>query len=384
MDERVIIPIRKKDDNTGTRPRPKLILIGALAVCALLIILALAAGGGYKGFDIIYRDPNENVLAYRYYPFGSGVLKVASDNTSYINEKNEVYWTASYNMTNPRAAFCGDMAVVYDYYGNSLEVCSRERPVNSVKTALPVIKASVSEDGSTAVVTDDGTNAWIEYFDSSGSRISSVKTTMDATGYPYDAALSPGGTVLAVSYITYEDSQMTSRICFYNFGAAGRDNKDNIVSSYTYSGLLITEVEYVDSGTLIAYAEDGIRMFRGSEVPEENKKIEIDGEMLSVFTGPLYFGCVYTNNRSGKQKIAIYNTSGHKKADTEIDIAYTSIICGKSDIVLHNGSQIFILSKNGKKKLEYISEERLRNLVPAGGNRYVMTTENEFRLAKLK
>jgi len=275
------------------------------------------------------------------------------------------------------------MAVIYDFYGNTLVVCSSKKPFNTVKTSMPIIKASVSEDGSTAVITDDGTNAWIEYFDRTGSRISSVKTTMDATGYPYDAALSPGGTVLAVSYITYEDSQMTSRICFYNFGAAGRDNKDNIVSSFTYSGILITEVEYINSDTLLTFAEDGIRMFRGREVPEEGRKIDVDGDILSVFCGPSYFGCVYSSTKSAEQKIAVFNASGHKKADAVIDIAYTSIVCGQSDIVLHNGSQIYILSKNGKRKLEYISEERLRNIVPAGGNRYVMTTENEFRLARL-
>lgn len=383
MDERVIVPIRK-DLNNGTKPRPKLVLIGALAVCVVLIILAFTVGHGYKGFDVTYSDPNENVLAYRYYPYNGGILKVASDNTSYINEKNEVYWTASYNMTNPKAAFCGDMAAIYDYYGNTVVVCDAKGPVNSVTTAMPVIKASVSQNGSTAVITDDGTNAWIEYFDRSGSRISSIKTTMEATGYPYDAALSPGGTVLAVSYITYEDSQMTSRVCFYNFGEAGRDSKDNIVSSYTYSGILVTKVEYINSGTLLAFAEDGIRMFKGSTVPEEDKKIEAGGDILSVFAGPSYFGMVYSDEEEEEQKIAIYSTSGHRKADTDIDIAYTSIICGQSDIVLHNGSQICILSNSGKKKLEYISEERLRNLVPVGGNRFVMTTENEFRLAKLK
>ncbi len=359
-------------------------MIGALAVCAVLILLAVIVRSGFRGFDVIYSDPNENVLAYRYYPYSSGILKVASDNTSYINEKNEVYWTASYNMTNPRAVFCKDVAAVYDYYGNSVVICNSRGPFNSVTTAMPIIKASVSKDGSTAVITDDGTNAWIEYFDKTGARISSVKTTMDATGYPYDAALSPRGNVLAVSYITYEDSQITSRICFYNFAEAGRESADNIVSSFTYSGLLVTEIEYIGSDTLVAFTEEGAKIFRGADVPSEKRNTKISGDILSVFTGPSYYGFVYADPKSMEQKIAVYSPSGRKKADKRVDIAYTTIVCGASDIVLHNGSQILILSSGGRKKMEYISEERLRSLVPAGGNRYAMTTENEFRLAKLK
>ena len=379
----MIIPFRKKE-NIKTVQKPKLIMIGALAVCAVLILLAVLVRSGFRGFDVVYADPNENVLAYRYYPYSSGILKVASDNTSYINDKNEVYWTASYNMTNPRAVFCKDVAAVYDYYGNSVVICNSRGPFNSVTTAMPIIKASVSKDGSTAVITDDGTNAWIEYFDKTGARISSVKTTMDATGYPYDAALSPRGNVLAVSYITYEDSQMTSRICFYNFAEAGRESADNIVSSFTYSGLLMTEIEYIGSDTLVAFTEEGAKIFKGADIPSEKRNTKINGDILSVFTGPSYYGFVYADPNSQEQKIAIYSPSGHKKADKGVEIAYTTIVCGTSDIVLHNGSQIFILSPGGRKKLEFISEERLRSLVPAGGNRYAMTTENEFRLAKLK
>ena len=172
------------DDNRTAGKRPKLILFGAVALTIAFVFFIVLSRWNYKTYQIKYTDNDENILAYDYYAFNGDVLKVASDTASYIDDSNNSFWTVAYNMTQPKAVFAGSSAAIYDLGGNTLVICDTGGLVATVKPSMPVVKAAVSERSGAAVILDDGTDAWIEYYDSSGDRISSIKTTMDDTGYP--------------------------------------------------------------------------------------------------------------------------------------------------------------------------------------------------------
>ena len=369
------------EDNKVAGRRPKLILFGAVALTIAFVLFIVLSRWNYKTYQIKYGDNDENILAYDYYAFNGDVLKVASDTASYIDDSNNAFWTVAYSMTQPKAVFSGSSAAIYDLDGNTVVVCNAGGPVTTVKTSMPVVKAAVSERGGAAVILDDGTDAWIEYYDPNGARISSIKTTMDDTGYPFDLALSPNGKMMAVSYMCYEDSQMTTRMRFYNFGEEGKEKRDNLYASFSYSGLLVPQVEYLSSDICLALTDSGAIIYKGLENPKEKAVIEENGLVISTIINGNSFGLVVSEN--DEIRLHMYNSNGRLVFNNNIELAYTSIYAAGSDIVFYNRNQITVFSDNGSKKFEGSAEELIRDIVPVGNNRFVLITEEGFRLISL-
>ncbi len=369
------------DDKKAAGMKPKLILFGAVALSIAFVFFIVLSRWNYKTYQVKYTDNEENILAYEYYAFNGDVLKVASDTASYIDDNNNSFWTIAYSMTQPKAVFSGSSAAIYDLDGNTVVVCNAQGLVSTIKTSMPVVKAAVSEKGGSAVILDDGTDAWIEYYDPSGSRISSIKTTMDDTGYPFDLALSPNGKMLAVSYMCYEDSQMTTRMRFYNFGEEGKEKRDNMYASFSYTGLLIPQVEYLSSDICLGLTDNGAIIYKGLENPKEKTIIRESGLVISTIVNGSTFGLVVSDN--GEIRLRMYNSDGKLQFDKNIVLAYTSIYAAGSDIVFYNRNQITVFSDNGSKKFEGAADELIRDIVPVGNNRFALITEEGFRLISL-
>ena len=374
--------IKETHKNKIFKKKPKLLFVGALVLCVAFAFIILLSRWKYTSYQVKYLDDNEHVLAYDYYAYNGEVLKAASDTASYINEKNEAYWTISYDMNEPKVDICKTSAAIYDANGNTLIVCDTKGEVTSIKTSMPILNATISENGSVAVIADDGVNVWIDYYDTDGSKISSIKTTMEATGYPFDAALSYNGVYLAVSYITYEDSQITTRIRFYDFSDKGGEKTDNVVSTYAYTGKLIPELKYIDSDICAAFSNDGVYLFKGSTEPSEYKYIEADNTIISILAENKMFGLI-TNGDDGETKMTIYDSKGRTKSEGTIEMAYSSLSAGEGEIVLYNRNQMAIFAENGVKKFEGQCGELIRSVVPVGNNRYVLITEEGYRLISL-
>ncbi len=370
---------RKQNGNL----RPKLLLFGALAVCTVLVILILFSGWKYKSFRVRFTDANEYVLAYKYYSFRDNVLKVASDSAVYINEKNETFWTVSYDMTNPDAVFAGDYAVIFDRNGTDIVLCSSAGNAVRIKTTSPIYRAAAGENGSVAAITDDGTDAMVEYYDSAGNKVSSIKTTMESTGYPFDAALSGDGTILAVAFVTFEDSQMTSRVRFYNFTQKGSEHEDNIISTYAYTGVLMPMIECLDSDTFVGFSTDGVYLYNGKETPSQTKMIESEGNIISAFTGKNYFGFISNSEATGENTITLFSSGGRKKGSAVVGIAYTAMSIGDKEVLLYNRNQMEVYGLNGTRRYHDDTDELVRQIEVIGNNRYVMISEEEYKLISL-
>lgn len=358
-------------------------MIGALVLCIALVVIIILSRWKFNSYQVRFSDSNEYVLAYDYYSFNGRVLKTASDSASCVSERNEPFWSVSYDMTKPLAVIAGKYAAIYDLNGTDIVLCDANGAAARIRTSSPVLRAAVSENGYTAAITDDGTDALVEYYDSTGNKISSIKTTMDSTGYPFDVAVSEDGSVLAVAYVSFEDAQMTSRIRFYNFSRAGTETDENVISTYAYTGELIPMLEYIGSDTFAGISNDGAYLYKGKEKPEEKKYIESSGNVISAFAGDGYFGFVADEGSGSANKLYVYNASGRKKASSDVNIAYTAISTGGNDIVLYNRNQMAVYSLNGVKRYEADSDELIRQITVLSTNRYIMISEEEYRLISL-
>ena len=365
------------------RLKPKFLVTGALAVCIIILAFLFLTRWTYKDYSTRFTDSSEYVLAYDYYSFNRNVLKAASDSASYVSEKNETYWTISYDMNKPAVISSSGYAAIYDVNGTDIVTCTESGLLARIKTSSPIMRAAIAENGYTAAITDDGTDAIVEYFDSNGQIISSIKTTMDSTGYPFDTAINPDGTILAVTYVTFEDSQMTSRIRFYNFTQAGMEREDNLISTFAYTGVLMPMVEYIGADTFAGFSNDGVYLYKGTEELRQTRYIESDGEIISAFHQDGYFGFISAGTSGHSNRLNIFTTTGRKKSSADIEIAYTEVSAGKNDIVLYNSNQIEVYALNGARRLQYDTGEVVRQITPLGGNRYILISEDEYRLIRL-
>lgn len=372
-----------RDDNEKKRRRPKLLIFGALVLCIALIIIIVLSRWKFNSYQIRYVDRNEYVLAYDYYCFDEFVLKAASDSAACVSETNEQYWTVTYDMTKPMVVTAGKNAAIYDLNGTDIVLCTTKGLSAKIRTSSPVLRLAISKNGYAAAITDDGTDAIVEYYDSKGQKISSIKTTMDTTGYPYDVAIDEDGTVLAVAYIAFEDSQMTSRIRFYNFSQAGSDREDNIINTYAYTGTLIPMIEYIGSDTFAGFADEGVYLYSGREKPEQKKYVESKGNIISALANEGYFGFIVNDSATGRNTLKVYSPSGRVKGSFEVKIAYTAISEGYSDIVLYNRNQMAVYSLNGVRRYEADTDELIRQITTLGNNRYIMISEEEYKLISL-
>lgn len=76
-------------------------------------------------------------------------------------------------------------------------------------------------------------------YDTAGNVLVEHKTSLAGTGYPVDVALSANGEVMQVVYLYTQNGQMVSRLYYYNFGKAGKDEADHKVSGKNYKNTIL-------------------------------------------------------------------------------------------------------------------------------------------------
>ena len=369
--------------SSSGRKRIIFLAVGALVVCAVLIIIHVISNWQFKSYSERYIDSNENVNAYSYYQFGDNVLKAASDQTSYVTDRNEIIWTDRYDMTDPQTVFCGDHCAVYDRNGNLVRIYDKNGLKNSIETTVPMVTASVSDKGGAAVLTDDGNNVWIDYYDASGELISTIKSQVTANGYPVSMTLSYDGVLLAVSYISIYNGEYYSNIVFYNFGSEGKGRTNNIVSSFNYENELVPAVRFLENGSAAAFCEDGFYLYSGKQVPEENGFVESEGQLLSTFVSRDNIGVIWDMPKSEGTVLELYDASGKLKMSKTLSFSYTSIDVTNDEIVLSNVGQLYVLRKNGSVKYDGNLDVLIKDIVALKNNRFVVLGEGSFRLITL-
>ena len=67
-------------------------------------------------------------------------------------------------------------------------------------------------------------------YDSTGNILVENKVSAAKDGYPVEIALSNDGTTLIVSYLHVQSGALASNVVYYNFGDAGREEKNNQVA----------------------------------------------------------------------------------------------------------------------------------------------------------
>ncbi|SEJ18709.1 hypothetical protein SAMN02910453_2308 [Lachnospiraceae bacterium A10] len=364
-------------------------------IVLVLIVLAILAVGlvvskfkTYDEFTVQSTSTSTTSGESDYIGFKDNLFRYSSDGAFYTDYDGDLIWSEAFEMTNPTVDYNDSYILVYDQGGNTIELFNISGLQKTIQTTLPLADAAIAENGVVAALMQEGDSSYINLYDSKGTTLASGELHTENSGYPVAIALSDDAEKLMVSMINMNSGSVDTNINFYNFGSEGQDAIDNLVASFTYSNMVVPEIDFVDGDKAIAFGDTEIVIYSGASTPKVSSEIYLDTELKSIFHNDTYFGYITAEtNEKGETSnvITTYNMSGHKKFDREIDLSYTDVeMLENNEILLTNGQDVELYTSYGIKKFEYSFDDYLYSMIPIGGNNYIFVMNGQTESVKLK
>lgn len=338
----------------------------------------------YTSVRTVDTYPVSGAASNEYKQFADGVLKYSRDGISYLDQKGSEVWNQPYQIQNPVVDVNETSGAVADKGGNAILVFDEEGLRGEIETDLPIEKISVSEQGIVSVILIDESSSQILCYDAAGNILVEHKTSVNGTGYPMDAALSPDGEILQVLYLYTQDGTITSRVAYYNFGQEGESETDHQVTELEYKDVVMADGFFMNQSVSAAVGDNMLTIFRGKSVPEEAVKVEIDKEIKSVFHSQKYIGMILKNEGKEGYELRLYNDRGQMAMSEDFSGDYSNVkICG-SQVIMYDGKNCSIFTRGGIQKFEGEMNSNILEIFPvAGVNKYIVMNENGMEVVRL-
>lgn len=338
----------------------------------------------YTSVRTVDTYPVSGAASNEYKQFADGVLKYSRDGISYLDQKGSEVWNQPYQVQNPVVDVNETSGAVADKGGNAILVFNEEGLRGEIETDLPIERISVSEQGIVSVILIDESSSQILCYDAAGNILVEHKTSVNGTGYPMDAALSPDGEILQVLYLYTQDGTITSRVAYYNFGQEGESETDHQVTEQEYKDVVMADGFFMNQSVSAAVGDNMLTVFRGKSVPEEAVKVEIDKEIKSVFHSQKYIGMILKNEGKEGYELRLYNDRGQMAMSEDFSGDYSNVkICG-SQVIMYDGKNCSIFTRGGIQKFEGEMNSNILEIFPvAGVNKYIVMNENGMEVVRL-
>ena len=338
----------------------------------------------YTSVRTVDTYPVSGAASNEYKQFADGVLKYSRDGISYLDQKGSEVWNQPYQIQNPVVDVNETSGAVADKGGNAILVFNEEGLRGEIETDLPIERISVSEQGIVSVILIDESSSQILCYDAAGNILVEHKTSVNGTGYPMDAALSPDGEILQVLYLSTQDGTITSRVAYYNFGQEGESETDHQVTEQEYKDVVMADGFFMNQSVSAAVGDNMLTIFRGKSVPEEAVKVEIDKEIKSVFHSQKYIGMILKNEGKEGYELRLYNDRGQMAMSEDFSGDYSNVkICG-SQVIMYDGKNCSIFTRGGIQKFEGEMNSNILEIFPvAGVNKYIVMNENGMEVVRL-
>lgn len=338
----------------------------------------------YTSVRTVDTYPVSGAASNEYKQFADGVLKYSRDGISYLDQKGSEVWNQPYQIQNPVVDVNETSGAVADKGGNAILVFNEEGLRGEIETDLPIERISVSEQGIVSVILIDEGSSQILCYDAAGNILVEHKTSVNGTGYPMDAALSPDGEILQVLYLYTQDGTITSRVAYYNFGQEGESETDHQVTEQEYKDVVMADGFFMNQSVSAAVGDNMLTIFRGKSVPEEAVKVEIDKEIKSVFHSQKYIGMILKNEGKEGYELRLYNTRGQVAMSENFTGDYSHVkLCG-SQVIMYDGKNCSIFTRGGIRKFDGEMNSNILEIFPVPGvNKYIVMNENGLEVVRL-
>ena len=361
----------------------RLLLLGGIVLAFVLLAALFIEKRSYRDYKILDVSEQEDIISTKYVEMGGRILRYSPGTVSLVNKHLETIWSTSCDMQNPVADVRNNRAVIADVDGTALEIFNKEGRTGSVTTSYSIVKARISSGGLVAAILDGGDDTWINFYASDGSLIAENQTKVDDPGYPMDVAISDNGMIMMVTYQFVDGGETTSYVAFYNFGDVGQNEDDRIVSGYTYEGVVIPQIRYLDGSRSVAIRDNGFSLYQGSQIPKEQTSIEVEQEIVSTFIDSDTIGLVFRSKDTDKQySLEVYSSRGELKFQKSFNIPYTSIRMSDGSIIMRNSSQICVMNSRGVEKFNGTVDGTIKDFFKIGWNRYLMVLDTGVNVVK--
>lgn len=361
-----------------------------LVLAALIALVALAVVQYqrhiYTSYDVVASAPRESVSGAVDCRLGQAILTYSKDGAHCTDIKGNVTWNQTYEIQDIKLAISGDTVAISSYNGRNIYVQNTEKQLAEITTTMPIRNLTVSESGYVTAVLDGTDAALLNTYNASGEMIYQGQAHMTESGYPAAVSLSPNGELLCVAYWYVDAGILKTNIAFYNFGPVGENVNDYMVSVYSYTDMLIPQVQFMNDSTAFAVGDNRLVIYSGNHTPIETAGFLIDEEIKSVFYSDKYIGLIFQSKDNDKfYRMDIYDTSAEKIGSFDIDIEYTDIFFGQDTFVAYNEKECIIMTMDNVEKFRGEFFETVRLMLPAGGPyKYLLVTDSSIDTIQLK
>ena len=380
------------ETNTLKKDWRRLIWITAGLLTVLVAWNIYHGRKSYRAYAVLNQQDVSQGSLVGYEPFKRGFLKYSKDGVSYIGEKNETYWSSSFEMKDPVIDVNGAYAVIADRTGNTLQIFDEKHgKIGECRTERSLDSASVSAGGIVATLEEDSVASYIQFYNPDGTVLDiTVKALLEGDGFFTALDLSDDGSQVLVGVAYLEGGVLHGKVAAYDFSEkeiSGKGPMRGGVEPFAGKNL-ISEVRYLQNGTAFAASTRGLFFFRvGEQKVEGYSSVEAEEEIRSLCFDRSYVGIVLndTVSKNGPYRIELYNSSGERVMHANFGEHYSTSFVDKGTVFLLGSDTLTIFLKNGTKQFSgNVDFSLVRAVRRPGENRYLWLGASHIKEVKLK
>ena len=380
------------ETNTLKKDWRRLIWITAGLLTVLVAWNIYHGRKSYRAYAVLNQQDVSQGSLVGYEPFKRGFLKYSKDGVSYIGEKNETYWSSSFEMKDPVIDVNGAYAVIADRTGNTLQIFDEKHgKIGECRTERSLDSASVSAGGIVATLEEDSVASHIQFYNPDGTVLDiTVKALLEGDGFFTALDLSDDGSQVLVGVAYLEGGVLHGKVAAYDFSekeSSGKGPMRGGVEPFAGKNL-ISEVRYLQNGTAFAASTRGLFFFRvGEQKVEGYSSVEAEEEIRSLCFDRSYVGIVLndTVSKNGPYRIELYNSSGERVMHANFGEHYSTSFVDKGTVFLLGSDTLTIFLKNGTKQFSgNVDFSLVRAVRRPGENRYLWLGASHIKEVKLK
>ncbi len=360
-------------------------VLGILMVLGLLVYTGFQ-GRVYEDYEVLESHTLPVVEKSRKMPLGESLLVYSPDGAFCADRRGQVLWNQTYEMQDILLATEGDVAALGAYNGREIYVASSAKILVKIDTSLPIRSLAVSRSGRVAVALEDGRMSRIHVYDEQGHLLVEGTATMTESGYPLAMAFSPGGSLLAISYLYLDAGVQKSTVAFFQLGEVGENYSDYLVSSYAYDNALIPTLFFLDEEHVVAVGDGQALFFQGAQKPTLEAAHLYSGKLQAVYWGSSYVALQFPSD-TGEQRfrLEVYGKGGRALESYYYDEEYDNIQFFQNTFVAYNSQQAWIQKIGGVGKYRGNWKQPVQCLLPSpGAYRYTLVGEGLLELAQFR
>ena len=345
---------------------------------AVILILAAAVFYVFQNSRCEYytykeESQTESNNDAEYTLFADGYIKYSGNGVEYQKKFGTSEWNVPLSYQNPFLEQSDTYLLLADKGKNKLTIFDVNGKVEELTFKYPVVQAGISNQGIIEVILEGETSSFIQVYDKEGNIIADMKSSVDETGYPVSAAISPDGTQLSVSYFSIKGMTSKTTVAFYDFRKQLQTGEVSLKGGFDYDDLMIPRLCFVKKNVLAAFGENKTFFYSSEEEPEQIKEIVFDKNIESIFFGEKHIGYILDNSDNTDEKryrICLYNKSGEKQLDTDVDMNYDTIRMIGKEIFAVRDNECTILNTKGRELFqEKLDGSSIETIMPASGFR---------------